>query len=233
VHQGFVWLNTEQNSSEGPPNIPGWSEPGYSRVIWHSELETDLQSAAENFLDATHTHFVHAGLIRTEGKRRRVLATTRSVDGGVEAEYEEGQQAGWIMRLLAGGCGKIESFGRFVLPGLAQLEYRTETGHHAYISAFLAPSQPGHIQAHVVFTFKWGHICRWLCPLIAPLFRLALRQDMRILRLQREAQRYWPEFNGLSSPLDLLGPKIEALLRASAAGRALPHWNEKQTELFL
>src|SRR5690606_22724362 len=83
----------------------------------HDQVRCSLLEAAENFLDAFHTHFVHAGWIRQDARRQRVMAEVRAIDDGVEARYsEEGKQAGLLSRLLESSRG--ESFGRFRLPGV-------------------------------------------------------------------------------------------------------------------
>ncbi|MCB1136026.1 MAG: Rieske 2Fe-2S domain-containing protein, partial [Chlamydiia bacterium] len=92
--QGFLWIRDKTADDTGPCPIRGLGEPGFSNLSWSLEMQTTLEDAAENFLDPTHTHYVHSGLIRTEGTRKPVQAQVRSIEGGVEAEYHEGQQNG-------------------------------------------------------------------------------------------------------------------------------------------
>ena len=121
---GFVWIYHGTGAPAGPPpRFAHLGEAGYATFSGEATLEAALPDALENFLDGTHTHFVHAGLIRTAGARKPVTAIVRRGAASVEAEYpDEGQQSGLISRLF--GAGVNDVFGRFCLPSTAQLEYR-------------------------------------------------------------------------------------------------------------
>jgi hypothetical protein len=171
-------------------------------------------------------------LIRSEGKRKKADAIIRSIKNGVEAEYHESDQSGLIMKLLSPG-GKIISYGRFILPGIAQLEYRGKGDRAAYITAILTPTKKGLVKAHIIFTYNWGALFSKFSFLVKPLFRIALKQDIKILNLQTKNVEEHEKFSFVSTPLDLLGPKIRSLLKAAKSGENLPTWKEKKMELLL
>ena len=216
---GLVWVRGA--ASVGPaPRAPTLTE-GVLDVFWvHDQVHCSLLEAAENFLDAFHTHFVHAGWIRRDAQRQRVIADVRALDNGVEARYsEEDKQAGLISRLLEGSRG--ESFGRFRLPGLAEIEYRDRAGRlNLLISAWLVPAESGQIQVIARVATRRGVLPGWLKRLLLrPLFGVVLSQDRRMLEA---VSANHPHFAGCASswgptgPLDgrqdLLGPWIRQLL---------------------
>ncbi|MCB1135771.1 MAG: hypothetical protein KDK78_05855, partial [Chlamydiia bacterium] len=132
-----------------------------------------------------------------------------------------------------GGAQEIVAYGRFLLPGLAQLEYRTDSGRIAFISAFLTPTKQGTVHAQIVFTYRWGALCRYFWWLVAPLFKMALKQDVWILRQQEKNRQAFNSLSVINTPLDLLGPKIRLLRQCLGRGGALPIWEERHQELLL
>ena len=76
---GWVWVYGEPGVTPAapPPRFAYLGASGYVSITGEAVVDAALPDAAENFLDGTHTHFVHAGLIRTEGQRREVTAIVR------------------------------------------------------------------------------------------------------------------------------------------------------------
>ncbi|WP_415753988.1 Rieske 2Fe-2S domain-containing protein [Pseudomonas leptonychotis] len=217
---GLVWARDAAAADDRPPCAPTPSENALD-VFWvHDQVRCSLLEAAENFLDAFHTHFVHAGWIRRDTQRQRVIADVRAIDYGVEARYsEEGLQAGLISRLLEGSRG--ESFGRFLLPGLAEIEYRDRSGRlNLLISAWLVPAESGRLQLIARVATRRGLLPGWVKRLaLRPLFGVILAQDKSMLEaISANHQHFahcadtWGPTHPLDSRQDLLGPWIRQLL---------------------
>jgi len=215
--QGFVWVypTVEAAPSNQPYRFPWGDQPQFSTFGWQRQAPISRENVAENFLDATHTHFVHGGLIRTAQQRRPVTVKITRGDRQVEAIYRGEQQiSGLIYRLLAPGCREVISIGRFLLPGVAQIEYQTDRDdYRLLISLFITPINPKKVQIYSVTTFRWGRV-NWLGRLIGqPLFHLAMRQDLNILLAQaKNLERFGGEQFTFTS-LDLLRPHINYLLQ--------------------
>lgn len=216
---GLVWVRN--GGAVGPVPCAPAPQKEPLDVFWvHEQVRCSLLEAAENFLDAFHTHFVHAGWVRRDAQRQRVLAEVRALEDGVEARYsEEGTQAGLLSRLLEGSRG--ESFGRFRLPGLAEIEYRDRAGRlNLLISAWLVPAQTGQLQVIARIATGRGLLPGWLKRLaLRPLFAVVLGQDKRILEaLSSNHARFadsptsWGPTRPLDGRQDLLGPWIRQLL---------------------
>jgi len=218
---GWVWMYHGASAPAGPPpRFAHLGEAGYAAFSGEASLEAALPDALENFLDGTHTHFVHTGLIRSNAKRKPVTAIVRRGAASVEAEYpDEGQQSGIISRLF--GAGVDDVFGRFCLPSTAQLEYRAGGQLKLLISLCFTPIDDTQQR---LFALAVGRAPARLGALAAPLITLffwqALRQDQRILRLQADNLRRFGEARYAYTPLDLLGPHILRLLKHGPAQQA-------------
>jgi phenylpropionate dioxygenase-like ring-hydroxylating dioxygenase large terminal subunit len=216
---GFVWVWAEPGLAPAapPPRFPYLHAAGYVSITGEARVEASLPDAAENFLDGTHTHFVHAGLIRTEGQRREVSAIVRRAADCVEAEYpDEGQQSGLISRLF--GAQVDVMVGRFRLPSLVELEYRARGRVKLLITLCFTPETD---TCQHLFAVASGQAPRLLAGpaalAIRLLFRQALRQDLHILQAQSaNLQRFGgPQY--VYTELDVLGPHILHLLKHGPA----------------
>ncbi len=212
---GFVWAYA--GAGEAPTTEPRrfdtLNQKGYARFVGEALVHAALPDALENFLDGTHTHFVHAGLIRAEGQRKETTAIVRRRPDGVEAEYlDEGHQSGLIARLF--GAGIDDVFGRFILPSVAQLEYRARGQTKMLITLCFTPEEE---YSQRMFAVVVGQAPSWAVPLAVPVIKLlfwqALQQDQAILELQTRNMRLFggPQF--VYTELDVLGAHILRLLK--------------------
>ncbi|MGB3670966.1 MAG: Rieske 2Fe-2S domain-containing protein [Phormidesmis sp.] len=213
--QGFIWVypTTEPIKDQRPYQFPLKEKPAFSTFSWQMTAPVSMPNAAENFLDATHTHFVHAGLVRTE--KHRHLTTVKVTRGhrSAEAIYADEQQiSGLVYQVLAPGCTAVVSIGRFLLPSIAQIEYKTDKNYRLFMTLFMTPVNKQQIRAFSVVTFCWG-LPNWLGRWAAgPLFYYAMRQDLAALLAQaRNIERFGDE-QFCFTELDVLRPHIDYLL---------------------
>lgn len=211
---GLVWLRPPGGRAEVRPTGPTDAGAPLDSFWMTAPLRATVAEAAENFLDAYHTHFVHGGWIRHDSRRQTIEARVRRIPGGVEARYSgEAGQSGVISRLFEGTRG--ESFGRFRLPGLAEIEYRDAQGALTLlVSAWFTPERAGHLRLHARIATGRGWIPAAIKRLLlSTLFRVVLRQDQRILEQVTQNAARWPDAPApLHGEQDLLGPWIRRLL---------------------
>jgi phenylpropionate dioxygenase-like ring-hydroxylating dioxygenase large terminal subunit len=224
---GLVWAHLAPQADSPAPTLPTQRQEGLDVFFMTSVTKCELAAAAENFLDGFHTHFVHAGWVRLDKHRQKVHAQVRHLADGVEVTYSgEGLQAGLLSRLLE--SRRSQSFGRFRLPGLAEIEYQDLRGLSLLASVWLTPERPGQLRVHVRIATRRGWLPAWFKTLVLRrLFGVVLRQDQGILEQtaangQRFAQIEPNLPQHLDSPLDLLAPHIRKLL----AGQPPPHATE-------
>lgn len=215
VAHGLVWACAAPNADTPDPVTPS-VDTDVDAFFIVDTVRCTVAEAAENLLDASHTPFVHAGWVRRDNQRQQIKAEVRRLSDGIEVRYsEEGLQSGLISRLLEGS--RTESFGRFRLPGVAEIEYRGQRGLNLLATAWLTPEAAGRLRVYVRVATRRGWIPAWLKRVfLRRLFGLIFRQDKAILEATREnIDRFESASQNarlLDSPLDLLGPSIRRLL---------------------
>ena len=213
--QGFVWVypSADSSSRTQPYTFPHLNHPHFASTRWQIQANATLLNAAENFLDAAHTHFVHAGLIRSDQQRQPVTVKITRHQHRTAAIYSGEQQlSGLLYRLLAPGCHELTSIGRFILPAIAQIEYKTDRHYRLLLSLFITPTTAQHLTAYCVITFRWGALNGLGRLLAKPLFYPAMQQDLAILKAQTQNINRFKQEKFTYTELDLLRPHIEYLL---------------------
>jgi phenylpropionate dioxygenase-like ring-hydroxylating dioxygenase large terminal subunit len=213
--EGGIFLSLGQPSS--PPKIHPMAGQDIVSTVVKSATRSTLIDAAENILDATHTHFTHKGLLRgLTGTRTRVhVQVTTGVDW-VEAVYSgEEKQHGLVSALLDGASTK--GVGRYRRPGIAELEYWGPKGMVLATTFHLRQTDAETVEGIGWLTAPrqggFGHL---KALAFKPMFRMALEQDRRVLRSAFDNGRGAKRMIG---PLDILRREIEMI----EAGQPLPN----------
>lgn len=225
---GIIWLNPSGDQSVTKlPNMINRAL-GAKGIELTVDLEGELLFAVENFLDATHTHFVHGKLIR--GDQSRALATVKVIREGNEVIADYGKQEvtrGVITGLLALGNKEVSSIGRFIYPSVARLEYITNRYWSMGISAAFTPTSEKKVKVHVLVNYK-PQVPRWIASLlILPVFKIATRQDKWIVQLQAMGASEDFKSSLVSTSHDLMFPHIIDLWRRSTPGKSEVKISEK------
>ncbi len=219
-HDGFVWVfpTGDVEPSTIPFRFPCVDEGGYETVRRALSVTASLHAALENTLDVPHTAFLHGGLFRGGRQPVDIDVVVRHTDDGVEAEYlGEPRPPGLAGRILAPQGGVVTHFDRFVLPSIAQVEYRLGTNHLVTTSAF-TPVGEFETRLHAAVTFRLRLPAPAVKAAVTPIANRIFAQDERILRHQSETiQRFGGE-HFASTELDVLGQHILRLLRRAGRG---------------
>lgn len=208
---GFVWMGPTE--AEKPYISPYLDRSVYDCFTWSLELQGDLIDVVENFLDATHTHHVHAGLIRSEGARSQVtVEVTRQGDQCQATYHGEEKSTGLISKLFEGV--RTTSTGRFALPAVAEIEYRSKKRVEFGMTAYLTPKIDDIYNVFVTTATPKGIVPGGLKKFVlSPFLKTALEQDRKILDNQRENLARFPDHQHSSTELDVLRPHILKLLK--------------------
>lgn len=220
---GFVWVYAQPDAEpEGEPfPLPRVDASGYTTVVRRFEVEATLHATAENILDVPHTAYLHRGLFRGGEPDTEISAEVRRWGDRVEAEYMgESRPPGLAARLLSPSGGRVEHWDRFILPSVAQVEYRMGPENHFVVTNLLTPVADFRTRIFAVITFR-VRIPGWILkPLLTPLAIRIFRQDAEMLELQTETiQRFGGE-RFTSTEVDVLGREIWRLLRQAERGNA-------------
>jgi phenylpropionate dioxygenase-like ring-hydroxylating dioxygenase large terminal subunit len=228
---GYIWVHTApirgDDASTGAPPMPTKTPhrfsllgaPGYSTVRQVVEADATLYSTLENALDVPHTAFLHRGLFRSATRGIRIVAKVRRDGERVVAEYVgEPRPSGWVGRILSPSGGTVTHFDRFLLPSIAQVEYRIGDENHILVDAVMSPISDFKTRIYAVVSFRVRPPHWLVAPFLRPLALRIFAQDARILRQQTETISTFGGEQFASTEIDVLGRHIWRLLKARERG---------------
>ncbi len=217
---GFVWVRPDGDGSAGPPpfRFPHVEEAGYTTVRRSLSVEAGLHAALENTLDVPHTAFLHGGLFRGGRPPVDIEVVVRHTVDGVEAEYlGEPRPPGLAGRILAPEGGVVTHIDRFLMPSIAQVDYRLGANHLVTTTAF-TPGEDGVTDLHAAVTFRLRLPPALVKAVVTPVANRIFAQDKAILQQQSENVRRFGGEQYASTELDVLGQHILRLLRRAERG---------------
>ncbi|GAB4214940.1 MAG: Rieske 2Fe-2S domain-containing protein [Sandaracinaceae bacterium] len=231
---GWVWVY--QTPGEMPASRPHrfalLDAPGYTSVRQSVTAESTMYSALENALDVPHTAFLHKGLFRSESRGVTLTVKVRRGKDRVEAEYlGEPRPPGLVAKLLSPSGGIVSHWDRFVLPSVAQVEYRIGEENHFLADTVCTPVSDFVTRLHAVVSVRSRVPGRVIAPLVKPLALRVFQQDAEILRRQTERIVRLGGEQFASTEIDVLGRHIWRLLRSAERGETDPP--EEETEVRL
>lgn len=161
---------------------------GFTRKLVFKTLKGDFLHSIENFLDPTHTPFIHRGLLRMPGRQRMRIEQQSSENGFSTSYYLEEKQNGLVNRLFDRGVDN--NVASFVMPGFATLEYKRGDKLQFRVAVFFVPVDVGKVNMLVEGALPSG----WLPAsiiffLLRPFLELAFRQDKKIIEEQWKQQQ--------------------------------------------
>ncbi|NOQ84765.1 MAG: Rieske 2Fe-2S domain-containing protein [Myxococcales bacterium] len=234
--QGWMWVYSEAgvDPDSGPYEIPFADHPGYLTIRERLEMPGPLEAVAENALDVPHTAFVHAGLFRKNKDRRLIEVVIRALDGGAEAQFiGEQRPEGLAGRLLAPQGGEVLHWDRFLLPCIAQVEYRLGDRTHIVATTALTPRTPNVTDLFATVAVKAPIPNAILRGVVKPVAMRILRQDTEILRRQTEQVERFGGEEFASTEIDVLGLRIKKLLREASSGKFGPLQGERRIKMLV
>lgn len=229
---GLIWAcpNPEQRPAHPPPVVAQADAPGYVTVREQIDMPAPLDAVAENALDVPHTAFLHRGLFRGPSRQHEIEVVVRRSRDRAEAEFiGEPRPGGLLGRMLAPKGGILFHCDRFILPCIAQVEYRLGQTH-LITTAALTPIGPDVTRMFATVCLKLP-----LGAVVAPFFRSVamriIRQDAAILQAQTDSVRSFGGEAFTSTEIDVLGPQIKKLLRDAARGELTDETQERRIKL--
>jgi phenylpropionate dioxygenase-like ring-hydroxylating dioxygenase large terminal subunit len=219
--QGFVWVYGGQTTPVVEPFVfPHVGERGYTSAADVLDVKASLHAVAENALDVPHTAYLHGGLFRNETRAREIEVIVRRSSDRVEAEYVgESRPPGIVAKFLAPRGGEVIHYDRFILPCVAQVEYRLGDSHLC-ISAALSPVEDYFTRLFVMFTFRLPVPGALVKPFLRPFAMRVFKQDAAMLERQTETIERFGEERYKFTEIDILGTEIFDLMRGGRKGAA-------------
>lgn len=215
----FVWATPDANPTREPHHFAYADAPGYTTVRQTVVARATLWSTIENALDVPHTAFLHRGLFRSSSRGIEIVAKVRRTADRVEAEYlGEPRPPGLVARILSPSGGLVTHFDRFLLPSIAQVEYRIGDENHLLVDAAMTPVDELETVIHAVVSFKLRIPGAAIAPFVKPLALRIFGQDATILERQTEVLERFGGEQFVSTEIDVLGRHVLRLLRAAERG---------------
>lgn len=222
---GFVWVYStpDVEPEQEPFRFPHLDDRRYTHARREFRVPAHMHAVLENTLDVPHTAFLHGGYFRTAEKRNEIEVVVRRSPDRVEAEYlDEPAPKGLAGRILAPGGGVVTHFDRFLLPCIAQVEYRLGESSHLVTTSAHTPVDDFDTRIYVVVSLRLP-VPGWLVkPFVTPVAAHIFKQDAQMLRLQTETVRSFGGERYATTEIDALGPQIWRLLRNAAKPGAEP-----------
>jgi len=221
--EGYVWVYSTPGAmpESAPYRFPHLNDAGYSTVRHAFQVDATVHAVVENALDVPHTAFLHGGLFRTAEKKNDIEVVVRRFADHAEAEYlGEPRPSGIAGKLLAPGGGVVQHFDRFLLPSIAQVEYRLSEKSHLMTTSLMTPVSDFVTKVFAVVTFKLP-LPAWLVkPFLTPIGLKIFAQDAVVLKAQTEAISRFGGERFTSTELDVLGHEVWRLLKQASTGEA-------------
>ncbi len=221
--EGYVWIYSTPGAepASAPYRFPHLDEAGYATVRREFTVEASVHAVVENALDVPHTAFLHGGLFRTPEKKNEIEVVVRRFEAHAEAEYlGEPRPSGLAGKLLAPGGGVVQHFDRFLLPSIAQVEYRLGPKSHLVTTSLMTPVSDFVTRVFAVVTFRLP-LPAWLVkPFLTPIALRIFAQDAVVLKKQTEAIARFGGERYTSTELDVLGHEVWRLLKQASTGEA-------------
>lgn len=218
---GFIWISLG-NPTVSPPRFPLFDKSKYKKVFSAFRIRGNLFDALENFLDPTHTHFVHKNLIRKEQERKCVQIEVECNESYAQASYlNEGASSGWIQQLFAADIER--SIGRFRVPNIVELDYWSPKFLRIRFVLIFTPIVSGELYLHVMLAGRHP-LANIVLPLLKPFLRQLLIQDENILHILQDHKN--PRYTAIKS--DVLGGVLRKWLM-----KGVIEQDKKRIELFL
>jgi phenylpropionate dioxygenase-like ring-hydroxylating dioxygenase large terminal subunit len=230
---GYVWVYSTSGAEprRAPFRFPHLAARGYTTVRREYTVRSTLLAALENVLDVPHTAFLHGGFFRTSKKEKVVDVVIRRFAERCEAEFlGEPRPKGVAGRILAPRGGVVTHVDRFLLPSIAQVEYRLGETSHLVVTTAMTPVDDLTTRMSSAVTFRLPVPGFVVGPFVTPIGTHILRQDARMLSLQSENVERFGGERFATTEIDVLGPQIWRLLKQAERGEVGAASNEPEHE---
>ncbi len=180
----WVWVgNRKPLENEKPFKLDNYQKKEWGYRKFETEFTNTLENVIENFIDTSHTGYIHAGLFRGSASHIAKTHIQTSEDGIIIDIEEENQSDSLLSKLLVGKNEQIHQ-DRFIMPSIVKVtyifgKYRKVTAYHIF-----TPVDDYLTKLYLCFTFRFG-VLNPVMKIVSPFFgNLILNQDRDILNNQ-------------------------------------------------
>lgn len=179
----WVWIGSRE--PKGPP--PRWPHAVLQDYATHeviTGIDAPLLNVLDNFVDTTHTGFVHAGLFRS-APAKHVRARIEEVETGVRIEtMGESDVSSLAGRLLVPRGETVRHVDEVILPFTVRVDYWLGSARHLLTTSICTPETAARTRVYTRVSALFPPSSRAVAAMLVPLTRKILAQDKIILEDQ-------------------------------------------------
>jgi phenylpropionate dioxygenase-like ring-hydroxylating dioxygenase large terminal subunit len=200
---GIIWLSSSETAQ-----LPTLFNDTAS-IETHGIIKAKLVNILENFLEGSHTHYVHNGLIRSQNKARQLINVKLVPnEQGFKVYYDPELAKGLVTKILPKKYQNLKPVATYIYPNIAILEYFSQ--EDILISRFEGIIGDGENEtkyfARILLNFGF------FTPFVAFFARFAflkiIEQDKKILEIQHNNLKQFQEYKFISDETDTVGKHI-------------------------
>lgn len=174
-------------------------------------IQAKMVNVAENFLEGSHTHFVHQGYIRRQTpKRQAISAKLQPKEDGFEMYYQPEPPKGLLTQFLPKRFRTLRPVASYHHPHLTTLAYYDTAGHCLARFEGLLKPEKAHTRFFARIFLDLGHLTPFVSRLAAHFFGKVIQQDQNILEVQTRNLRHFPKPTFVSDETDVVGQELYA-----------------------
>ncbi|MEO1220752.1 MAG: Rieske 2Fe-2S domain-containing protein [Pseudomonadota bacterium] len=200
----------------GEPKEPPYLNRQFEEIrTWfpvRGTVKCDIADALENFLDPTHTIFVHRQLVRSVTNSNRTTVEITADSRTATARYLGEGQAGGLVGKLMNEQDRALSVGRFVGPNIAEVEFHGPKSVNFVMTGYMTPTRDGWVEGFGMVGLpgpKWW--ARLKFAFLYPWIRLVHAQDQKILQRTEENNQFFKQTRKVVGPLDVIRTHIDVI----------------------
>jgi phenylpropionate dioxygenase-like ring-hydroxylating dioxygenase large terminal subunit len=203
-YDGVIWARYAEESDNDLPGRVRALAPENRKFLWQTTWQANVVDALENVLDPLHTHFVHAGLVRRQSARDPIDVNVRTDPEGFVVDYQgQSAQSGLLYRLFE--SPREAERASFSTAGTAQLHYYYRNGSHACISLHFSPETADRVRLIGMLHVEGRRVPAWAVKaFLWPFIRRVAQQDRRMLALQAQNSRLFPDRKDVITRYDIV-----------------------------
>ncbi len=202
---GVIWLwlgDRKPFDNELPFNIPNYNNSKWKHTWVVGNLKNSVDNVIENFIDTTHTGYIHAGLFRNPASHLAKTKVTKVDDGVIiDIDEETGNSDSLFSKILLGKNEYNTHQDQFILPSIVKVDYGFGNDKHIIAYQICIPVEDFLTKVYVCVTWKFGVLTNFINPLVKIIGDKVLNQDVWVLENQSNViKKYGEHF--VSTPAD-------------------------------
>ena len=190
----WVWIGDPSQKSMLPSwRFPEYKNPGWSQYFMITDFTNEVTNLVENFMDVSHTVFVHSKWFRS----RRLIEVPLLIEvdkGRVKATYQQKNDSiGFAKSILNPTSEPMIHTDEFIFPNITRVDYNFGT-RHFIINSQCTPLEKNKTRVYTWISYRLPFIGPFIKPLMQFYTRKVITQDVEIMENQGANLKRDPNF---------------------------------------